>query len=66
MSLYLDIEKSDKCHPGYVGRFCRARCIYPYYGEECEKQCNCSEPICDVTIGCKAGDRGMAQKLWIN
>lgn len=63
VSLYLhvDIEDSKKCRPGYVGRYCRARCIYPYYGEEC----NCSEPMCDVATGCKTDDRGMAHLLSI-
>lgn len=40
----------------------RARCIYPHYGEDCEAQCNCSEPLCDVNIGCKAVDEGIIQK----
>lgn len=61
MSLYSDIEDSVKCHPGYVGKYCRAKCIYPYYGKECEAECNCSEPMCDVTTGCKANDKGMAK-----
>lgn len=61
MSLYSDIEDFEKCHPGYVGKYCRAKCIYPYYGKECEAECNCSEPMCDVTTGCKANDKGMAK-----
>lgn len=47
------------CLTGYFGRYCRARCIYPYYGKECEAECNCSEPLCDATIGCKAVDEGI-------
>lgn len=39
--------------------YCRAKCMYPYYGEECEAKCNCSEPMCDVTTGCKVVDEGM-------
>lgn len=35
--------------------------MYPYYGEECEAKCNCSEPMCDVTTGCKVVDEGMIQ-----
>lgn len=56
---YLDIDDSNKCRPGYVGKYCRARCIYPYYGDECEALCNCNELSCDVATGCKAVDRGM-------
>lgn len=55
----LDIEESAKCRPGYVGKYCRARCIYPYFGKECEAECNCSEPMCDVATGCGAVDKGM-------
>lgn len=62
MSFYSDFEESEKCQPGYIGKYCRAKCIYPYYGEECEAECNCSKPMCDVTLGCKAVDKGMAQK----
>lgn len=47
------------CLTGYFGRYCRARCVYPYNGEECEAECNCIEPLCDATIGCKAVDEGI-------
>lgn len=57
---YLDTKDSNKCRPGYVGKYCRAKCMYPYYGEECLSRCNCSEPICDVATGCKAVDRDIA------
>lgn len=50
-----------RCISGYFGKYCRARCVYPYYGDECEAQCNCSEPMCDATIGCKAVDEGNIQ-----
>lgn len=35
--------------------------MYPYYGEECVSQCNCSEPMCDVTTGCTTVDEGIIQ-----
>lgn len=60
----LDIEESDKCRPGYIGKYCRARCIYPYFGKECEAECNCSEPMCDVATGCGAVDRGMTPYVY--
>lgn len=60
LSIYLDIDDFEKCNPGYVGRFCRARYVYPLYGEEFEAQCNCSERMFDVATGCKPVDRGMA------
>lgn len=61
----LDIGDFNKCRSGYAGKHCRARCIYPYYGEECESECNCSERMCDVATGCKAVDEGMAHFLTI-
>eukprot|EP00105_Crassostrea_gigas_P017137 XP_011434796.1 PREDICTED: multiple epidermal growth factor-like domains protein 10 isoform X1 [Crassostrea gigas] len=60
----LDIEESDKYRPGYIGKYCRARCIYPYFGKECEAECNCSEPMCDVATGCGAVDRGMTPYVY--
>lgn len=35
--------------------------MYPYYGEECMAECNCSELLCNATTGCKAVDEGMIQ-----
>lgn len=33
--------------------------MYPYYGVECESQCNCSEHQCDATTGCSTSTVGM-------
>ena len=47
------------CPPGYFGSLCRAKCIYPSYGNECKEVCDCSEDVCNVTTGCQ----GMFCKL---
>lgn len=40
------------CMPGYTGVNCTSSCPYPYYGEDCQKTCNCGMNLCDVSIGC--------------
>ena len=46
-------EEAEACPPGYFGYLCKAKCVYPYYGEECQGHCDCSENLCDVTHGCQ-------------
>ncbi|XP_052712676.1 protein draper-like isoform X3 [Crassostrea angulata] len=36
----------------FGGRNWSTPCIYPYYGEQCKHQCNCTEELCDHIIGC--------------
>lgn len=38
--------------PGYNGVNCSAPCPYPYYGVHCQRTCNCSRNLCDVSTGC--------------
>ena len=47
------------CLPGYFGYLCKAKCVYPFYGEECQGHCDCNENLCDVTHGCKPVTEGM-------
>lgn len=41
------------CMPGFIGMNCSVSCPYPYYGVECQRRCNCSRVLCDVSIGCQ-------------
>ena len=47
------------CPPGYFGYLCKAKCVYPYYGEECQGHCDCGDNLCDVTYGCQLVTEGM-------
>lgn len=38
--------------PGYSGVNCSSLCPYPYYGAHCQKTCNCSSKMCNVSTGC--------------
>lgn len=38
--------------PGYTRENCTSPCPYPYYGEKCQRTCNCSRDVCDVSTGC--------------
>lgn len=40
------------CISGYVGENCRVKCFYPYYGMNCQGQCDCDEKRCDFSTGC--------------
>lgn len=46
------------CMEGFIGGNCSDLCPYPYYGQECQKRCNCSKDMCDVSIGCTGFDTG--------
>lgn len=39
--------------PGYIGLNCSNKCPFPFYGEKCKKQCDCSNDTCDVSTGCR-------------
>ena len=52
-------EKAETCPPGYFGYLCKAKCVYPYYGKECQGHCDCSENLCDVSHGCQPVTEGM-------
>lgn len=38
--------------PGYTGENCLTTCPYPYYGLDCQRECDCSRERCDVSSGC--------------
>ena len=59
-------EKAEACPPGYFGYLCKAKCVYPYYGEECQGHCDCSENLCDVTHGCQPVSEGICSIPTIN
>lgn len=40
------------CIPGYSGINCTSLCPYPQYGVYCQRKCNCSKDMCDVSTGC--------------
>lgn len=41
------------CIPGYSGINCTSLCPYPQYGVDCQRECNCSKDMCDVSTGCQ-------------
>ena len=47
-----------ECKTGYIGPNCTAACPYPYYGENCLKQCQCKEHSCDHSAGCTTPTTG--------
>lgn len=44
---------SVECPPGFTGMDCIYKCIYPTYGEDCFRTCECSNDTCDFVSGCK-------------
>ncbi|XP_078325928.1 uncharacterized protein LOC111102978 isoform X2 [Crassostrea virginica] len=48
----------EKCSPGYTGPECAYSCIYPYYGEDCFKECDCQIKLCDHQLGCNTSFTG--------
>lgn len=53
------LATNPKCSPGYLGKKFRGKCTYPYYGEECQGQCDCDKDSCDVPAGCRNTSRGI-------
>lgn len=43
---------------GYHGFNCTLQCPFPTYGIRCQKYCNCSKDLCDVSKGCSTLDNG--------
>uniref|UniRef100_A0A8W8JGW9 Sushi domain-containing protein n=1 Tax=Magallana gigas TaxID=29159 RepID=A0A8W8JGW9_MAGGI len=41
-----------QCMSGFTGVNCSSLCPYPYYGEDCQRTCNCSRDLCNVSTGC--------------
>lgn len=41
------------CMQGFSGENCLSSCPYPTYGNDCQKLCNCSKDMCDVSTGCQ-------------
>lgn len=48
-----------ECISGNIGKNCRGKCAYPYYGEECQGQCDCDEDSCDFSTGCTNMTKGI-------
>lgn len=44
---------------GYHGENCSLRCPYPFFGNECQMQCNCSKDLCDISTGCPIETTGI-------
>lgn len=38
--------------PGYNGINCTLLCPYPRFGVDCQRSCNCSRDLCDISTGC--------------
>uniref|UniRef100_A0A8W8JIB5 Uncharacterized protein n=1 Tax=Magallana gigas TaxID=29159 RepID=A0A8W8JIB5_MAGGI len=47
-----ETQQCEECMPGYGGVNCSSLCPYPYYGFNCQRTCNCSRNLCDVSTGC--------------
>lgn len=45
--------------PGYIGENCRGKCTYPYYGVDCQGECDCDEDSCDFSTGCTNMTKGI-------
>lgn len=53
---------------GYNGENCSLTCPHPFFVKECQRQCNCSEDLCDISKGCPMETTGIyfigTLKLW--
>lgn len=49
---FINFCESVGCEIGYVGYNCTKPCMYPSYGERCQKACHCTEDLCDHRLGC--------------
>lgn len=50
-----ETQQCEECMSGYTGVNCSSLCPYPFYGEHCQRTCNCSRDLCDVSTGCIVG-----------
>lgn len=41
-----------ECAIGYYGVDCEEPCLYPYYGENCNGNCECFQQYCNISFGC--------------
>lgn len=46
-------QQCEKCPLGYTGMGCVYKCLYPFYGDGCFMNCDCSAEMCDFMSGCK-------------
>lgn len=51
-----------ECMPGYSGENCTSLCPYPQYGVDCQRTCNCSIYLCNVSTGCISPPTGKHMK----
>lgn len=58
-----------ECPTGYFGD-CSRQCIPPYYGEDCQSECSCTDGYyCHFALGClkiKGNDVAIQQSSMIN
>ncbi|XP_052708338.1 platelet endothelial aggregation receptor 1-like [Crassostrea angulata] len=47
-----ETQQCEQCMPGITGVNCSSLCPYPYYGVDCQRKCNCSRNLCNVSTGC--------------
>nr|XP_034333989.1 multiple epidermal growth factor-like domains protein 10 [Crassostrea gigas] len=47
-----ETQQCEECMSGFTGVNCSSLCPYPYYGEDCQRTCNCSRDLCNVSTGC--------------
>lgn len=40
------------CEKGKHGFYCEKRCVFPYYGFDCQSQCKCVGEYCHYADGC--------------
>lgn len=55
MYTYMHAFSIIECISGYGAVNCSSPCPYPYYGVGCQRTCNCSRNLCDVSMGCIDG-----------
>lgn len=55
MYTYMHAFSIVECMSGYSGVNCSSLCPYPYYGEDCQRKCDCSKELCTVSTGCIVG-----------
>ena len=45
-----------RCMSGYTGYFCKNKCFYPSFGENCKYKCECPALVCHHKTGCLTGN----------